>query len=134
MSAPSGSAAGGILSSVATPLTVLSWTAVVCVHHATDAAAAAASSNGTNAGDAEGRGGGGGLGGSIGWSLIKDTLQGTAVRAVEGGPENLQPIDLLFCGVLIVMALELLSFLIKRSGSKYEGRSHILTYRPVVLE
>ena len=134
MPAPSGSAAGGILSSVATPLTVLFWTAVVCVHHATDAAAAAAaSSNGTNAGDAEGRSGGG-LGGSISWSLIKDTLQGTAIRAVEGGPENLQPIDLLFCGVLIVMALELLSFLIKRSGSKYEGRSHILTYRPVVLE
>ena len=137
MSAPSGSAAGGILSSVATPLTVLFWTAVVCVHHATDAtdaAAAAASSNGTNnAGDAEGRSGGG-LGGSIGWSLIKDTLQGTAIRAVEGGPENLQPIDLLFCGVLIVMALELLSFLTKRSGSKCEGRSHLLTYRPVVPE
>ena len=133
MSAPSGSAAGGILSSVATPLTVLFWTAVVCVHHATDAAAAAASSNGTNAGNAEGRSGGG-FGGSISWSLIKDTLQGTAIRAVEGGPENLQPIDLLFCGVLIVMALELLSFLIKRSGSKCAGRSHLLTYRSVVPE
>ena len=133
MSVPSGSAVGGIWSSAATPLTVLFWTAVVCVHHATDAAAAAASSNGTNAGDAEGRSGGG-FGGSISWSLIKDTLQGTAVRAVEGGPENLQPIDLLFCGVLIVMALELLSFLIKRSGSKCEGRSHLPTYRSVVLE
>ena len=133
MSAPSGSVVGGILSSAATPLTVLFWTAVVCVHHATDAAADAASSNGTNAGNAEGRSGGG-FGGSISWSLIKDTLQGTAVRAVEGGPENLQPIDLLFCGVLIVMALELLSFLIKRSGSKCEGRSHLLDYRSVVLE
>lgn len=133
MSVPSGSAVGGIWSSAATPLTVLFWTAVVCVHHATDAAAAAASSNGTNAGDAEGRSGGG-FGGSIGWSLIKDTLHGTSVRAVEGGPQNLQPIDLLFCGVLIVMALELLSFLIKRSGSKCKGRSHLLTYRSVVLK
>lgn len=121
MSVPSGSAVGGILSSAATPLTVLFWTAVVCVHHATDAAAAAASSNGTNAGDAEGRSGGG-FGGSISWSLIKDTLHGTSVRAVEGGPQNLQPIDLLFCGVLIVMALELLSFLIKRSGTWFHSK------------
>ena len=120
MSVPSGSAVGGILSSVATPLTVLFWTAVVCVHHATDAAAAAASSNGTTAGGAEG-GSSAGIGGGLSWSLIKEAVQGTALRAVEGGPENLQPIDLLFCGVLIIMVLELLSFLIKRSGSEYKA-------------
>lgn len=120
MSAPSGSSIGRALSFVATPLTVAFWTTIVCVHHATDAAAAAAaSSNGTTAGGAEG-GGSGGIGGSLSWSLIKEAVQGTALRAVEGGPENLQPIDLLFCGVLIIMALELLSFLIKRSGSEYK--------------
>ena len=118
MSAPSGSSIGRALSSVATPLTVAFWTTIVCVHHATDAAAAAVSSNGTTAGGAEG-GNGGGIGGSLlSWSLMKEAVQGTALRAVEGGPENLQPIDLLFCGVLIIMALELLSFLIKRSGSE----------------
>ena len=118
MSAPSGSSIGQALSSVATPLTVAFWTAIVCVHHATDAAAA--SSNGTTAGGAEG-GSSGGIGGTLSWSLIKEAVQGTAFRAVEGGPENLQPIDLLFCGVLIIMALELLSFLIKRSGSEYKA-------------
>ena len=119
MSAPSGSSIGRVLSSVATPLTVAFWTTIVCVHHATDAAAAAASSNGTTAGGAEG-GSSAGIGGGLSWSLIKEAVQGTALRAVEGGPENLQPIDLLFCGVLIIMALELLSFLIKRSGSEYK--------------
>lgn len=117
MASSSGSSIGRVLSSVATPLTVAFWTTVVVVHHATDAAAAAASSNGTTAGGSA-EGGSGGIGGGLSWSLIKESVQGTAARAVEGGPENLQPIDLLFCGVLIIMALELLSFLIKRSGSE----------------
>jgi len=122
MSASSGSPIGRtLLSSVATPLTVAFWTTVVCFHHFSDAAAAAAaaSSNGTTAGGTEG-GSSGGLGSGISWALIKEAFQGTVVRAVEGGPENLQPLDLLFCGVLIIMALELLSFLTKRSGGERE--------------
>ena len=52
------------------------------------------------------------------WGTVKHMLQGMADRGMEGGPENLTPIDLLFFGVIIILALELLSFLIKRSGCK----------------
>ena len=106
----SSSGPASIASAIVTPLTILLWIALVVHYHTVYAL-----SNGT---DADSNVGAGGSGLAASWGTVKHMLQGMANRGMEGGPENLTPIDLLFFGVIIILALELLSFLIKRSGCK----------------
>lgn len=107
----SSSAPSPIAWAIVTPLTILFWLAVVVHYHAADAL-----SNGTARTDAGSNAPAGGSGLTASWGSVKDMLQGTTNRAMEGGPENLTPMDLLFFGVIIILALEFLSFLVKRSG------------------
>lgn len=107
-----------ICSAIVTPLTIIFWVAVVIHYHTADALANGTADTAGNGGGA--RGDGGGLT-AASWGSVKSLLQGTADRAKEGGPEYLTPLDLLFFGVIIILALELLSFLVKRSGCESSG-------------
>mmetsp|Transcript_13529 Transcript_13529/g.29388 ORF Transcript_13529/g.29388 Transcript_13529/m.29388 type:complete len:376 (-) Transcript_13529:213-1340(-) len=113
----SSSAPSPIASAIVTPLTILFWLAVVVHYHTADAL-----SNGTTRTDAGSNRQAPGSGLAILWGSIKDMFRGTANRAMEGGPENLTPMDLLFFGVIIVLALEFLSFLVKRSGYWFHSK------------
>lgn len=49
-------------------------------------------------------------------AVARKYFKGMFGRAVSGGPENLEPMDLLFLAVIIILALEFLSLLVKKSG------------------
>uniref|UniRef100_A0A7R9W2V0 Fatty acid hydroxylase domain-containing protein n=1 Tax=Pseudictyota dubia TaxID=2749911 RepID=A0A7R9W2V0_9STRA len=98
---------------VATPLTILFYGIVVLsVHRADAAAAAAVAANASSDDDSSGD-----FGDSFSWEHIVQLKD----RIMEG-PDGLEVMDLVLLGTISVLALELLNFLVKRSGYWFHAK------------
>lgn len=106
--------------SVAPQLSILVWGAAVVRFHATDATENQTANETACQTDTPS---------SIGIerpaAVARKYFKGMFGRAVSGGPENLEPMDLLFLAVIIILALEFLSLLVKKSGREYQTREAI---------